>query len=105
MTHVKHVNREKPQPVRSRHDPVGDLPTDLVDRVLKAIKAKDPARFKEIFAGKVGWSSAVAMDRAQRRAMRFARLGVQQGKRIPSHIAKHIAEADLLSQALVRRVG
>lgn len=103
MTHPKHVNKEKPQPVRSRHDPVGPIPTDLVDRVLKAIKTKDPARFKEIFAKAVGWTSAQAMERAHRRAIRFTRNG--EGRRAPSHVALKLAESLLLGQALERRVG
>lgn len=94
----------KRQPVRVRHNPVGDIPTELVvDAVLKFIKVKDKARFKEIFAARVNWSSAEAMDRAHRRATRFARKSLKQGKRLPAYLARLIAEADLLSQAMVRR--
>lgn len=99
------AREQKRRPVRSRHDPVGDIPTDLVDAVLKFIKTKDAKAFKAIFAQRVNWSSVEAMDRAHRRAIRFARKRLPKGPRIPSHIAKHLAEADLLSQATVRRFG
>lgn len=102
---IEAADEPKRKPVRTRHAPVGDIPTDLVDRVLKVIKTKDLAAFKAEFARRLNWSSVEAMERAHRRAMRFARVGVAAGRRIPSHVADKIAQVDLLSQVLVRRFG